>query len=131
MRSTYSHARTSRDCTCACLHAFSSTLQTRVILYKRANDYRRLTLQVTEWIEGVLGIKLDSPLQQALRSGQVLCSLINALKPGQIKKIHAKSLAPMQRENIGWFLEGVSSCYNVVGRPGVCGITASPFVGAL
>lgn len=73
----------------------------------RAANVQQMEDETAEWIEATLEIKLDRPLQKALRSGQILCALLNALKPGMIKKIHAKKLAPMQRENIGWFLEGV------------------------
>jgi hypothetical protein len=73
----------------------------------RAASQQQMEDEVVEWVEATLGIKLERPVQQALRSGQILCTLLNALKPGQVKKIHAKKLAPMQRENIGWFLEGV------------------------
>lgn len=73
----------------------------------RSANLTRMEDEVAEWIERILPIKLERPIELQLRSGQILCALINAIKPGLIKKIHSKKLAPMQRENIGWFLEAV------------------------
>ena len=41
------------------------------------------------WIEAVIGEgPLEGTLQEALKSGAVLCNLINKIKPGTVKKIN-------------------------------------------
>ncbi|KAJ2786558.1 Protein kinase of the Mitotic Exit Network [Coemansia interrupta] len=58
-----------------------------------------------QFIEAVLGIQLDAlTLKDSLRDGVVLCKLINALRPGAIKRINTRSLPFTQMENIGNFL---------------------------
>ena len=60
------------------------------------------------WIEAVLGEPLgDETLHVILKSGVVLCNLINALKPGSIKKISTKKMPFMQMENISNYLAAV------------------------
>eukprot|EP01120_Amphizonella_sp_Union-15-10_P010425 TRINITY_DN416_c0_g1_i1.p1 TRINITY_DN416_c0_g1~~TRINITY_DN416_c0_g1_i1.p1 ORF type:complete len:314 (+),score=69.27 TRINITY_DN416_c0_g1_i1:89-1030(+) len=68
--------------------------------------------KVGEWIEFTLGEKLEPPddLWKALKSGIILCRLLNKVKPGSIKKFNSpkknKELHPlMERENIGLYLE--------------------------
>ncbi len=51
------------------------------------------------------GQELPGPtLQTALRSGDVLCAVMNRIKPGAVKP-HASRLAFKQMENIGMFLQ--------------------------
>jgi len=60
-----------------------------------------------EWIIAILGPVLDPPddLIAALKSGIVLCDLVNAIQPG-ICKAPSKMSAPFkQMENIGNYLE--------------------------
>ena len=53
------------------------------------------------WIEAVLGEQLDRNLHDALKSGVVLCNLVNAIKPGICPR-PSPMAAPFQRmENIG------------------------------
>ena len=60
------------------------------------------------WIEAVLGEPLgDETLHVILKSGVVLCNLINALKPGSIKNISTKKMPFMQMENISNYLAAV------------------------
>ena len=59
------------------------------------------------WIEGTIGRELNGHLAQVLRSGEVLCELLNKIKPGLVKKYHTNTrMAFKQMENIGWFIEG-------------------------
>jgi hypothetical protein len=68
-----------------------------------------------DWIEAVLGKKLDLPggglLQDQvdfgtlLKDGILLCELINALRPGSVKKINTMKAPFKQRENIELFLK--------------------------
>ena len=38
--------------------------------------------EARSWVEAVLGEKLEGTFQEALKSGVVLCNLVNALVPG-------------------------------------------------
>ena len=70
---------------------------------------------VRTWVACVTGSPLpEGPLQPALRSGELLCDLINALKPGIVAKVsraevlaafgESKANAKM-RENIGCYVD--------------------------
>lgn len=63
-----------------------------------------LERQVVEWIELLTGLeKRDIPLGEWLRNGQVLCRMVNAVKPGTVKKVNVSNLAFKQMENITFF----------------------------
>ncbi|KYQ92066.1 hypothetical protein DLAC_06904 [Tieghemostelium lacteum] len=68
--------------------------------------------ELGKWIESATGMKLEFPddLIESLRSGIILCNLINALLPGTISKINQKPLPLMQIENIGLYLK---ACWKV------------------
>ncbi|KAJ2655596.1 Protein kinase of the Mitotic Exit Network [Coemansia sp. RSA 1200] len=58
-----------------------------------------------KFIEAVLGLHVDaSRLNEGLRDGVILCRLINALRPGAVKRINTKALPFTQMENISNFL---------------------------
>jgi hypothetical protein len=58
-----------------------------------------------EWIETVTGEKMgECTLQEELKSGVVLCNLVNALKPGVCPKPATGKMAFKQMENIGNYL---------------------------
>lgn len=53
------------------------------------------------------GKKVDATdLHASLRTGEVLCILINKLRPGTVRKPHGGRSALKQRKNIADFLEG-------------------------
>ena len=52
------------------------------------------------WIEGVVGKEFEHPFADELRSGEVLCQLINAIAPGSVKKVNQSSFAFKQMEVI-------------------------------
>ena len=59
------------------------------------------------WIEAVTGDKLgESSLQEELKNGVVLCSLINAIKPGLTKPPSTSKMPFKQMENISMYLDG-------------------------
>jgi len=63
--------------------------------------------EAREWIENVAKTPVDSDLMESVRSGRVLCKLVNAIKPGTVKKIHEANTTPiMQMQNITSFLHG-------------------------
>jgi hypothetical protein len=71
---------------------------------KRADQYDKgLESRVRAWIDGVLGITIPDPFRQALGDGQILCDLLNKLKPGIIPKIHRSKIMLVCRENFGFF----------------------------
>jgi len=76
---------------------------------KAAEKYDvELENQAAEWIEAVTGeAGVKGNFAEALHSGVVLCKLVNAIKPGTIKKINENKMAFKQRENIGFFLHSV------------------------
>lgn len=63
-----------------------------------------------DWIEAVTGEKLEGPFGAALKNGQILCKLINAIKPGSVKKIETSAMPFKQMENISNFLR---ACRNI------------------
>eukprot|EP01127_Copromyxa_protea_P005833 TRINITY_DN1567_c0_g2_i3.p1 TRINITY_DN1567_c0_g2~~TRINITY_DN1567_c0_g2_i3.p1 ORF type:complete len:649 (+),score=138.81 TRINITY_DN1567_c0_g2_i3:139-1947(+) len=63
--------------------------------------------KIMDWIEDVTGFALDS-FYSNLKSGQVLCDLINTIRPGTISKVHRVSKPLMERENIQFFLNAVA-----------------------
>lgn len=63
-----------------------------------------------EWITAVTSEKFDSALgsdnfQAALKDGQILCKLVNVIKPGSVRKINTSAMAFKQQENVGLFLK--------------------------
>lgn len=65
-----------------------------------------LEAEAREWIEAVTGRPFPAgTFAEALNDGQVLCNLINGLRPGSVKKINASKMAFKKMENIGNFLE--------------------------
>uniref|UniRef100_A0A7S4W504 Calponin-homology (CH) domain-containing protein n=1 Tax=Alexandrium monilatum TaxID=311494 RepID=A0A7S4W504_9DINO len=64
-----------------------------------------LEKQVTEWIEAISGEKKgdEETIQEWLKNGRILCVLVNAIRPGTIKKVHSSKLAFKQMENITFF----------------------------
>jgi len=70
----------------------------------------KLEQEAKSWIEEVTGEKLTgNSFAQVLKSGVVLCNLINKLKANTIGKINKQNMAFMQMENINSFL---AACKN-------------------
>lgn len=79
-------------------------------------DYGR-ERDIIKWIEAVLEEKLPSKdLHESLKSGIILCRLLNKIKPGIIRKYNTRAIALMEIENIKLFLEG---CWKL-GIPSSC-----------
>lgn len=71
---------------------------------KQAAVDNELEKEVCAWIEGVTFEKKgDQSMYQWLRSGEVLCRLANAVKPGLIPKINTGTVPFKQMENIIFF----------------------------
>lgn len=76
----------------------------------KAKEDPELERQVGQWIEDVLDIRLVDTcnLFASLKSGVVLCQLVNKLKPGIIRKFNDKQdplHALQERENINLYLD--------------------------
>jgi hypothetical protein len=66
--------------------------------------------EVTAWIEQVTGeSRGDLSMHEWLKSGQVLCKLINAVKPGTIAKVNTMAAPFKQMENITFFMNAARS----------------------
>ena len=75
-----------------------------------------LAQEAMEWIGAVLeddqlkGVAEADAIYENLKSGEILCQLINRIKPGSIKKINNSKMAFKMMENISNFL---TSCENL------------------
>ncbi|EGG24025.1 hypothetical protein DFA_06163 [Cavenderia fasciculata] len=76
---------------------------------KRDPQYEK---ELGKWIEGATGMKLEyqDDLIESLRSGIVLCTLVNILLPETIKKINVKPIPLMQVENLTMYLK---ACWKI------------------
>jgi len=57
------------------------------------------------WIEALTGTKLEGTTQEALKSGNILCELVNVIKPGSCPAPSKMSAPFKQMENIGNYLK--------------------------
>merc|ERR1712080_674265 len=62
--------------------------------------------EVAEWIDAVTGSSVKGNFAEGLKSGVVLCQLLNKLKEGTIVSINESTQPFKQRENISNFLTG-------------------------
>jgi hypothetical protein len=58
-----------------------------------------------QWVEEITGVKVVGEFGESLRTGQVLCQLINNIKPGTIRKINEPGRPFKERENITMFIK--------------------------
>eukprot|EP00048_Salpingoeca_helianthica_P009155 m.131312 g.131312 ORF g.131312 m.131312 type:complete len:769 (-) comp14792_c0_seq8:37-2343(-) len=66
----------------------------------------RAEQEMQEWVGRVLGRPLPATLEDALRSGEVLCELMNRISAGSVLRVHSDArMAFKQMENIGYFLD--------------------------
>jgi Calponin homology (CH) domain len=56
-----------------------------------------LERQVLTWIETITGEKLTDDVYTSLKTGVVLCKLVNAIKPNIVRSINVKPLAVCER----------------------------------
>eukprot|EP00306_Pavlova_sp_CCMP459_P014476 CAMPEP_0185211188 /NCGR_PEP_ID=MMETSP1140-20130426/66900_1 /TAXON_ID=298111 /ORGANISM="Pavlova sp., Strain CCMP459" /LENGTH=255 /DNA_ID=CAMNT_0027779027 /DNA_START=38 /DNA_END=805 /DNA_ORIENTATION=+ len=76
------------------------------LLDKRRAKIRPEDEQATkDWIQAVTGEDMSGSLQEKLQDGKVLCTLVNKIKPGTIKKVNESKMAFKQMENIKFFLD--------------------------
>mmetsp|Transcript_26274 Transcript_26274/g.84992 ORF Transcript_26274/g.84992 Transcript_26274/m.84992 type:complete len:227 (+) Transcript_26274:97-777(+) len=93
------------------------TMRLKLLEMKPAMD------EAVQWIEAVTGESMSGlTFDEWLRSGVVLCSLVNAIKAGSVKKVNGRSKMPfVQMENISSFLRAAkalgvkeSDCFDTV-----------------
>jgi len=79
-----------------------------------ADDLQEDEDEAKAWIEAVTQLQKpdDESFEAWLRSGVVLCTLLNALKPGSIKKVSTSTMPFKQMEQISLFLRGIRLCGN-------------------
>lgn len=70
--------------------------------------------QCRDWITAVTGEQFTTPLGSdnfhiALKDGQILCKLVNVIKPGSVRKINTSAMVFKQHENIGLFLKAAEA----------------------
>lgn len=64
-----------------------------------------LEAEVTAWVEKVADETRDSQsLAEWLKNGRVLCALVNAIRPGIVKKVNNSQMPFKQMENITFFM---------------------------
>jgi len=61
--------------------------------------------QAAQWVQDITDVQVVGVFGEALRTGQVLCQLLNAIKPGTIAKINNAGMPFKERENICKFLK--------------------------
>jgi len=78
---------------------------------KKAAKYDSgLEKEAAQWIEMLTSLTQGgSNFNEWLKDGVVLCGLINALKPGSVKKVNTSKMAFKQMENISNYLAGCES----------------------
>lgn len=76
---------------------------------KAAKHDPELERQARQWIEAVTGERIGPDFQEGLKSGEILCKLINNIKPGAVKKVNNSKMAFKMMENIGNFLDACHS----------------------
>lgn len=60
---------------------------------------------VVQWIEAIVGsVKGDTTVAEWLKSGIILCNLVNAIQPGLIRTVNQQNVPFKQMENITKFL---------------------------
>eukprot|EP01080_Neovahlkampfia_damariscottae_P011822 gene11822-5153_t len=77
---------------------------------KLAKKDTKREAEAAQWIEDVTGEKVDAnDLEGSLKSGIILCNLVNKIKPGTVKNISKQKMPFMQMENINNFLKAIAS----------------------
>lgn len=71
-------------------------------------EFAELEESAQKWIESIIQRSFDADQSFAgnLKSGVILCELINAIAPGSVKKIYKGAMVFKQIENISLFLRG-------------------------
>lgn len=82
----------------------AESLQSQVSKTIAAKYDSALEEKLQRWIEASTGEPFTAPFAEHLKSGVVLCKLVNVVQPGAVSKISASRFAFAQMENITAFL---------------------------
>jgi len=61
--------------------------------------------RAAQWVQSITRVQVVGAFGDSLRTGEVLCQLINCIKPGTIRKINKAGMPFKERENISNFLK--------------------------
>lgn len=61
---------------------------------------------VRKWLQECLNENISADLIGAIKSGVVLCKLLNKIKPNTVGKIYEGNVAYLQMENVGRYIKG-------------------------
>jgi len=67
------------------------------------------TKEAIEFVESVTGEKFTTDFQTHLKSGQILCQLLNKLQPNSIPKVNTSKMPFKEMENIDAYIKACSS----------------------
>lgn len=76
---------------------------------REANYDYQSEYEAQEWIEAVTGEPFSQEFGEELRDGRRLCILINAIRPGTVRRVNSSSMPFKQMENISNFLKACRS----------------------
>jgi len=62
--------------------------------------------EAAQWIEAITDSKVEGDFASSLRTGEVLCKLLNCLRPGTVTKVNRAGTPFKERDNISNFLKG-------------------------
>lgn len=62
--------------------------------------------QAQAWLEAITGIQFPDTFHESLKSGVVLCTALNKIRPGTIRQINQQNMPFKHRENIENYLNG-------------------------
>jgi hypothetical protein len=96
--------------------AAGSQLSDSDLAAQKAKSQGDTTEQARQWIADVTGMAVEGDLGDALKSGVLLCEVVNKVKPGHIKKISKSKMPFPQRENIKAWTDAARDVFGVPDR---------------
>lgn len=93
-----------------------------------AHTHAHARPQAQRWVEGVTGEKFKASFHDSLKSGVLLCRLVNKIKPGSVpeNRISLSNMPFNQRENVTAYLD---ACRRLGVREADMFVTADLFEG--
>jgi len=95
--------------------------ETRLKIDGKLEEMATEVEEVRKWIEAVTELEMEGTFDEWLRSGVILCEVLNKIKPGVIRKINKGKMPFVQMENISNFLKVIkamgvkeSDCFDTV-----------------
>merc|ERR1719191_475612 len=86
------------------LYGLDKELAAKKVFRDAHRGLPEMTEQAQEWVASIVGPLGDGTLQQELKSGVVLCNLVNAIQPGCCRKPSPSAMPFKQMENISNYL---------------------------